>query len=187
MAMIDKIRQYFQEIVIGVLALILGATVGYFKGCYDGEEKTDTKWRTEIAAGAYKEVRRDTIVQYVPIKPTTGNIGANPVPVTEAYQKAIDSLKSVIQNKDTLIFRLLSPKTATFETPALGSLNVTYWPAVERFTYTHFPPPEKIRTVTVEKEKIVLTPRSTWETIQKVVTGAVIGGTIAYVTLRLAR
>jgi hypothetical protein len=183
----EAISANIKAILIGLgIASLLGAGM-FLRGCQYGEERMDAKWKSQIAMSKPIEVRRDTVIKYVPQPQSRGTVQSIPVEPPKDYQKAIDSLKVLVEAKDARLEDVIAPYKSTIETPAIGKLEVTVWPAWKQITYEHYPPPMKIETVTIEKERLVLAPRSTWETVRDVGIGVIGGALITYAVIRVSR
>lgn len=181
----------FQTISGNIKAILIGAGIAsllgfgiFIRGCQYGEERTDAKWRANIQNAKSVEVRRDTVIKYIPQPQTHGTVQGISVDPSKEYQRAIDSLRVLLDTKNATLEDVLKPYNATIETPAIGKLEVTCWPVWKNITYVHSPPPMKIETVTIERERLVLAPRSTWETVRDVGIGVVGGALITYVVIQ---
>jgi len=180
----QKIVLYWQTILISLgLSVLLGLGI-FIRGCQYGEERMDAKWKSQLATSKPVEVRRDTTVELKPQPVSTGRLAVGQILTPGPdYQKAIDSLKTLIEAKTVLIEDLLAPHKTVIESPAIGKLEVTYWPAWKHLTYVHFPPPIKITTVTIEKERVVIAPKTFWETIDAPV-AAVATAVLTYLLIK---
>ena len=179
-------------IIAGVVAAVLGAT--YLKGHSDGVDQTDNKWKAAIADAKDKVVKVDTI--FLPQKPSEGTFSPQAI-VDAAYQKKVtavidearnlavaygtraDSLQAINTQLEARLELSLEPKMIHLATTELGDLILKYYPADSSANvYRYQPPPEKV--VTVYQEKLVMEPRSDWETAAHYVIGVAVGIVAGY-------
>jgi len=181
-------------LLYGIAAIVCVGAFCFVRGCSYGEGQMDTKWRAEIAAARPVERHRDTV--FVPRKPYTGTfqpktitvvehnkkiaeVTAQAMELTQAYANKVDSCRAINKQVTAAYIQALQPRLIELETPELGKLILRYFPADSTANiYEHHPPP--IKEVIIYRDKLVLEPRSDWETVGYVVLGTTIGGLIMY-------
>lgn len=172
----------------GLIVLIAGIyALGYFKGHSNGYDEANADWRTQLANASL-----DTSGATVPIEPPKPNVKYIPVVRIVKDTSALDSLRKLNMNQAELIEYLSAPQSFTVRDSIdkdlgdglrfllLGSHDITVYATTPAKIETKW---DSLKVPIREITKVVIEPRSTWETVG-IVAGSAIGGALIYQGIR---